>query len=227
MISFVTVSKDKSKFDGLRSNLEGIFQSHPGFEFIVCDGTEHDIFTGYNAGAAEAKNEVLAFLHDDVRLWCSASVFEKPMELLKKPFTGFIGAAGTRMLPKDGCWWKSPEKSTRGMVAHPDENEFGVHWNVWPHQAAQFGEVAICDGVFLLCHRRTFDRLGGFDAETYKGFHLYDIDITLRARLEGLVNYVAPIPLFHNSVGRTNDNWEENRKIFARKFEKYLPYNLD
>jgi GT2 family glycosyltransferase len=225
-ISFITVSREEEKVQGLRESITSVF-GHKGqqaWDLLVADGTAHDLFTGYNSCAKHAVGDVLVFTHDDVRFLCNERCFQKPLELLTKPFTGILGVAGTTVMPKNGKWWDSKEDECRGMVAHPDlATQFGMHFNTWPHMAAKFGRVVICDGVFLMCSRRVFDKLGGFDQEHYKGFHFYDVDFTIRAHIAGLQNWVAPIPLMHGSKGRPNENWEENRQHFMTRYEKNLP----
>lgn len=228
MISFVTISQSDEKVAALQANLELVFGRSVPWELLVADGNTEDIFTGYNQKAKLANGDYLCFLHDDVKILGNREVFDLPKELLDKPFTGFVGAAGTRLMPKEGCWWKSPESECRGAVYHPTKSSsiFGMHLNCWPHIAAQFGQTVILDGVLLMCSKKTFNRLEGFDADTFKGFHFYDVDITLRAHLLGLINYVAPIPVIHRSYGITNENWEENRKLYVKKHEKVLPVRV-
>lgn len=225
MFSFITISREQEKVDRLQKNLESVFGRATPWELLVADGSKLDLFTGYNEKAAAANGDFLVFLHDDVHLMCSKECFDKPIELMGKPFTGFCGAAGTLSMPAEGCWWKSPQTDCRGGVYHPakDLSPFGVHLNCWPHATAQFGQVLVCDGVLLMCSTQVFKKVKGFDNTTFKGFHFYDVDITLRTHLLGLVNYVAPIPLVHQSYGVTNENWEDNRKLFVKKHEKVLP----
>jgi hypothetical protein len=198
------------------------------WNLIVLDGTQHDLFCGYNLGAKQGMGEVLAFVHDDVTILANRLTVQRPMELLQETSTGFIGVAGSRVLREDACWWKGDLAidGPRGMAAHLEDNEFGLHCNIWPISkgAAHFGRVVVLDGVFLMCHRNTWERLGGFDATTYQGFHFYDIDITFRATLSGFINYAAPILLFHKGKALPGAEWDANRRIFIKKFGKFLPY---
>ncbi len=91
---------------------------------------------------------------------------------------------------------------------------------------ALFGQVVAIDGVLMICHRRTFQALNGFDNQTFTGFHFYDIDISFRAALSGRTNWVAPIPLMHDSKGVFGAAWETNRQKFVRKFAGNLPAAL-
>jgi GT2 family glycosyltransferase len=227
LFSFITITREQEKIEALEKNLSLVLGRTP-WELLVADGTKEDIFTGYNQQAALANGDYLVFTHDDVKFLCNGEVFEKPIELMEKPFTGFVGAAGTIMMPKEGCWWKAPQSDCRGSVYHPSKSSsvFGMHLNCWPHMNAQFGQVLVCDGVLLMCHKRVFDKLNGFDAETFKGFHFYDVDITLRAHMMGLMNYVAPVPLIHRSYGMINENWEQNKKLFIEKHNKALPTKI-
>jgi hypothetical protein len=105
--------------------------------------------------------------------------------------------------------------------------DFGLVVDGWPHQyAIQFGQVLVLDGVLLMCSRRTFGQVGGFDDKNYKGFHFYDIDITFGASLANLVNLAAPIPILHGSIGGTDANWETNRAIFLKKYGHLLPASI-
>jgi GT2 family glycosyltransferase len=227
VISFITLSRDPEKVNKLNNSLAHAL-SGTKFELIHMNGTELDLFEGYNEGAARAHYDLLGFLHDDVKLLANWECFAKPVDLMKKPMTGFVGVAGTRVMGTDGTWWKQPPSVLRGLVAHPaqDDNPFGLQFNTWPHTCALFGRVAVVDGVFFMCHKRVLDRIGGFDEKSYKGFHFYDLDTSLRASLAGLLNYVAPIPLLHQSRGVPNENWEQNRQIFVQKFERQLPYEV-
>ncbi|HLN28151.1 MAG TPA: glycosyltransferase [Gemmataceae bacterium] len=231
MLDFITLSRDPGKVqqltDGIEACMHGAGQE---WNLQVVDGHQHDLFSGYNAGAEQTDGEILIFIHDDVQLLGNRHALRLPLELLQDPSTGFVGVAGSRTVLTDGGLWCRRETiaETRGMAGHPSpENEFGLHWNVWPHiSCAVFGRVAVLDGVMLMCHRRTFDKLGGFAAGCYQGFHFYDIDITFRAALAQLANYAVPFPLFHASVGFPDEEWEANRLIFVSRFGSFLPFTV-
>jgi hypothetical protein len=228
MIDFVTLSRTPAKVEALRDSIGAWLQETSlTWNLTVIDGTQYDLFSGYNLGATRGNGQFLAFVHDDIEFLGNKLTIHRPMKLLQESSTGFIGVGGSRILLEHARWWESdPASDGRGMAGHPDENEFGLVWNVWPPSAGVFGRVAVLDGVLLMCHRNTWEKLDGFDATTYHGFHFYDIDITFRATLSGLVNYAAPIPIFHKGSGTINDNWEANREIFIGKFGKHLPYRL-
>lgn len=229
MIEFITLSRSKEVPKQLANSIAMMMlRMHP-WNLTVIDGEKHDLFNGYNAGAAETKGEYLAFVHDDVQFLGNPLTMARPLQCMENPQCGFIGVAGSRILVEDGCWWAQNTSievltNCRGMVAHPNDGDFGLRYNTWPPGSALFGQVLVMDGVLLMCHRRTFEALGGFDAKNYTGFHFYDVDITFRAAMElKLVNLVAPIPILHLSPGAMQEDWERNRQIFVRKFAGMLP----
>jgi hypothetical protein len=231
MLDFITLSRREGVPQQLAQSIALMMGNVYKWNLIVVDGNKYDLFSGFNHGASLAKGEHLAFVHDDVQFLCNATVMTRPLQALDNPKVGFVGVAGSRVLPADGCWWGQNTSieilnQCRGMVAHPAENEFNLHFNIWPPNMALFGQVLVLDGVFMMCHRRTFDKLGGFDEKHYKGFHFYDMDITFRAAQEKLVNLVAPIPLLHQTPGFAPDQWELGRQMFLQKFGDQLPARL-
>jgi GT2 family glycosyltransferase len=241
VFSFITLTRDAEKArqelgQGLSDAFGHDSPHHSGHNVhLICvDGTKYTIFDGYDEGVRQAKDyypegEFLVFLHDDVELRSSYRAFTDLIPLLKKPMTGIIGVAGTKLMPEGGCWWKSPQEKCRGLVYHPStEAPFYTHGNCWPHGAARFGRVAVVDGVMLIMSRRTFDRLEGFGKMGYpNGFHFYDMDISMRAHQLGLVQYVAPIPIMHRSPGKPDDGWEKNRQVFLDLYRKSLPLRVE
>jgi hypothetical protein len=231
-IEFITVSRTPVRVQSLRQSIALSMAGAFPHQLTVIDGNTHDLFTGYNTAAAQTTGEILIFIHDDVQLLANPLAFGRPLQLLQNPETGFIGAAGSRILDTTGKWWggnltrEETFTHCRGLIFHGAQNEFGIHGLVWPGGSAEFGQILVVDGVLLMCHRNTFNRVNGFDATTYQGFHFYDVDTTFRAHQLGLKNYAAPLPLLHASLGRYDEAWEKNRAIFAEKYKSALPFRL-
>jgi GT2 family glycosyltransferase len=232
-IDFITVSRNPERVASLQRSISLAVADLIPSQLTVIDGNQHDLFTGYNAGIAQTSAEVLVFVHDDVTLMCNALALGRPLQmLLQDKYCGFIGAVGARVVDSTGTWWgeDKPQQEairvSRGMVLQRGNNEFGIRAYVWPAGAADFGQVIVVDGLFLMCHRQTIQQLNGFDSATYKGFHYYDIDTTFRAHQLGLRNYVAPIPMLHESRGKYDEVWDASRKIFVEKHKAALPCSL-
>jgi GT2 family glycosyltransferase len=228
MITFITLSKDLEKYALMCDNLSGIIPRKCPCEYIRVDGTKYDIPSGYNYGIQQATARksnygTVMFIHDDARLWCSSEIFSNALKKASDPETGFVGVAGTTKLSETGCWWQDPS-TCLGSVFHPNPQR-GVHQNCWPGGAAFYGEALVLDGLLLLTNWDVLERLGGF-REDLKGFHFYDIDITLRAHLNGLKNYVVPLPIYHNSIGELSPAWEEARRSFVDTYKSVLPRSI-
>jgi GT2 family glycosyltransferase len=236
MIDFVTVSRDGGRVARLERSLHAALGGSEGvpWKLQVVDGERYDLFEGYNTGAARSCSDILVFLHDDVIVLGNRVALERPLAFLEDAATGFIGTMGATRLNVLGAWWGDLPKAQvlsycRGAVATPDSgapNAFGMISQVWPGEIAAYGQVLVVDGTFLMCRRQAFETLGGFDAHTFQGFHFYDVDITLRAHLAGMRNYVAPIPIFHESFGTYDQTWEDQRQKFVQKWAGQLPVAL-
>src|SRR5690349_16184689 len=105
MIEWITVSRDPQQVKLLENSLAWSLGDRIPWRLNVIDGNTHDLFTGYNAGAAQCSGEVLAFVHDDVQLAGSALTLMQPLEQLKQEHVGFVGVAGSTLLKEDGTWW--------------------------------------------------------------------------------------------------------------------------
>ena len=138
MIEFITVTHDTSLLGPLERSIHAAMATTAqtqhagplglGWRLTAVDGTLHDLFTGYNAGAAATTGDILVFLHHDVQLLANAVAFERPLNLLYDPATGFIGIVGATRLNAQGTWFGDlPREQVmqycRGCVAYPYENE--------------------------------------------------------------------------------------------------------
>jgi len=93
-----------------------------------------------------------------------------------------------------------------------------------PDLGTNIEKVVLVDGVFFSVKKsrlkETFD-------ESVEGFHFYDVDFCFRNTLAGgSIGVHTNIVVNHQSIGMTNDAWEENRKQFIEKFKDNLPLNI-
>ncbi len=123
-----------------------------------------------------------------------------------------------------GAWWDG------GMV-----NINIIPWNAinsqptlmaYPPTTANKNPVAVIDGVWFCIKRDVFDQIK-FDEATYKGFHYYDVDISLQIQQLGYHVYsVFDIIIEHFSKGDMNKNWCDNALIFKNKWQSVLPVSV-
>ncbi len=217
-ITFVVAVHDESNFDRCSS-----FLARLGFRDVVAVRSAASIFDAYDEGWKQAQSDVVAFMHQDVDL--RAIDVGLVLETVELESTGFLGAAGSRVLGLNGVWWSwrsrqgSPMLS--GRVGHRVEGREAYT------EYGPLGEVAVLDGVLLIAHKRVLEAIGGFHDPPLSGFDFYDVSATFRARLLGYSNHTIPVDLCHWGTGwPPRDGWEANRRAFVEKYRDHLPYGV-
>lgn len=208
-----------TRIDGGSKNLAGTVRRNK------LDGEVHEFAgytsmgAGYNAAIRQIEDaDVFVFTHDDVSLMVGPDRWNEALIMAQSKGIGFVGVAGTTNFGADGVWWaKNVDHAGRGCVFHQNEVN-GLY-------ASNFGccvaPVVVLDGVCLIASRKTLEEVGSFPEDT--GFHFYDIEITFRAHLKGLRNFVMPIPLVHYSVGDVDWAWKAARMKFMERYSSLLP----
>jgi len=190
-------------------------------------GTQHEIIgihdatglaEGYIRGAAKSKGEWIIFSHDDVQF--GAPDFLQRLHGHMEQ-CDVLGVAGTRRVT-DAKWIASGMPFAYGQVATPDPSDGMIGVIIWSVPGRHVAHMQALDGVFL-CVRRTVLETVQFDANTFKGFHLYDLDFTFRAHLAGYRLAVATdLCTVHDSPGKPDAAWEADAQKFRTKFAALL-----
>jgi len=175
----------------------------------------------YNEVLSESKTDIILFCHDDI-YFDTNSWYNKLMKHFEKSDFGIIGMAGTTSMPESGMWWQDRKKMV-GIVNHEQD---GKKWE--SKYSESFGnsilETVIIDGLFMAVDRTKLKK--NFNEE-FKGFHFYDIPFCFENYLEGVkIGVITNIRITHKSIGMTNEQWEENRKLFESKYKENLPVKL-
>lgn len=175
----------------------------------------------YNEIINESKTDIIVLCHDDI-YFDTTGWYHKIKTHFEKSDFGIIGVAGTTNMPASGRWWDT-KKSMIGIVNHESG---GKKWT--SKYSEDFGKSikssVIVDGLFIALDKtkikHTFD-------EEFEGFHFYDIAFCFRNYLENVkVGVITNIRITHKSIGQTNEQWEENRKFFVKKYGESLPVKL-
>lgn len=175
----------------------------------------------YNEILKESKTDIVILCHDDI-YFEATGWYNKILKHFEKNDFGIIGMAGSTSMPSSGQWWEDRKKMV-GIVNHESggkkwESKYSesFHNNVF--------ETVIVDGLFMAIHRK---RIKSNFIEDFKGFHFYDIPFCFENHLQGVkVGVITNIRVTHKSIGQTNEQWEENRKLFAEKYKDSLPVKL-
>lgn len=175
----------------------------------------------YNEILEESNTDIVILCHDDI-YFEATGWYNKILKHFEKSDFGIIGMAGSTSMPASGQWWEDRKKMV-GIVNHESggkkwESKYSesFHNNVF--------ETVIVDGLFMAIHKK---RIKSNFIEDFKGFHFYDIPFCFENHLQGVkVGVITNIRVTHKSIGQTNEQWEENRKLFAEKYKDSLPIKL-
>jgi ADP-heptose:LPS heptosyltransferase/GT2 family glycosyltransferase len=148
-----------------------------------------------NLAAAEAKGQYLLFLNDDIEFsdpdWLGALVEEA-----QRPEVGVVGPRllyPDRRVQHGGMFLAGLGQARHAFryAAEDDPGYFGL--------ALTRRNVIAVTGACLMTRRDTFDALGGFDES--QSIVNNDVDYSLRAWQQGLVNVYAPqVSLVHHEA---------------------------
>lgn len=173
----------------------------------------------YNKGLNESLNDIIVFCHNDIKIEKNWGL--KLLNHFNKSTHDIIGVAGSVSMSRTGRWWDNPA-DMRGIVKHTHE---GKTWEnrYSESQGYNIKDVVILDGLFFAINKNNIKH--NFD-EDFKGFHFYDLGFCYPNYLAGVkLGVVTDIRVTHMSIGQTNQEWEENRKLFVEKYSEELIKN--
>jgi glycosyltransferase involved in cell wall biosynthesis len=175
----------------------------------------------YNEILEESKTDIVVLCHDDI-YFDTTSWYYKLKTHFDNTNYGILGVAGTTEMPSSGQWWETRRKMI-GIVNHESG---GKKWTSKYSEdlGKSIGETVIVDGVFIALSKSRIKH--NFDEE-FKGFHFYDIGFCFKNQIEGVkVGVISNIRITHKSIGQTNEQWEENKNLFAQKYGEHLPVKI-
>lgn len=161
----------------------------------------------YNTMAKQARFEIICFLHEDIifetKDWGRKllSSFADDNEL------GVIGVAGSKCKARSFSGWFTgiPGSDYANIIHQDDKEERRIYLN--PENLPKSGKVVCIDGVFIATRKNVWDRVL-FDEKNVTGFHLYDLDFSLRASQITSVAVTFEILVRHITKGGDfGNNW--------------------
>ncbi len=214
--SIIVCSHRPERTAHIRAHFQQMFLNED-FEFIhIADAKS--LCEGYNRGLAQSTGELLIFSHDDIELIAPDSV-----NVIRGHLQNFdlIGVGGTTHLI-DGNWITAGDPHVYSVTAAPETDDgryrvmaYGIGPLVVPKIKALDGCLFACKRVVALTIR--------FDAETFDGFHLYDVDFSYRAFRAGYQLAVCrDLPLIHYSKGNYDAEYDRYKARFSEKFRGLL-----
>lgn len=173
--------------------------------------------------------DIIVFCHNDIKILTKE--WGKKLLGLFKTFSDYdvIGVAGSDQILKHGVWYLNE----KGGLYPRDSHMFGKVWHVngirneesvYSTKITGVQPVVVVDGLFFAVNGETI--LKRFN-ENFKGFHYYDVSFCFENYLEGCnVGVIDKISVLHNSIGRTNEEWDLNRQQFASLYNDELPIQV-
>lgn len=211
MISFVICSITPEKYSAVCENIGALMGSEP-HEFIGIHDAR-SLSEGYNRGFERSAGEIVVFCHDDIEIL--ASDFK---DRLKKHLEQFdlVGVAGSDRFVGP-TWSEAGPPNVYGQVAHVPKAGKGYELARWGVQARCIPDIVLLDGVFMAARRAVCEEVR-FDEKVFDGFHLYDLDFSLRASLAGYRLAVCnDLKLLHYSKGDFEGEFNKYAAMFMIK----------
>ena len=208
------------------SHKEHIIKSsglHKHIEVIEIINNGESLTKCYNRGIKEAKYDTIVICHDDIMIE-TKQWGKKLLKIYdKNPQYSIIGVAGTKELSKSGRWWDNRQKMY-GKVKHTHNNKSWL--SAYSDDLGDnVEEVVLVDGLWFSFKK---DKIKTTFNEDVKGFHFYDVTFCVENKIKGCkVGVITKVRINHMSIGQTNVEWEENRKLFVKNNEQNLPIHVD
>lgn len=219
-LSFIICSISKEKLDHVVARIAEFCDI--AYEIVPITDAR-SLCEGYTRGMAQASGDTFVFCHDDIDFLPGANFVTKLLAHLDH--FDVVGVAGSNRLGGP-MWMASGPGTWAGMVIHSSK---GGSYNITAYDlaTAPIQPVQALDGVFFATRRKVAEQIG-FDAETFDGFHGYDVDFTYRCHQAGLrLGAAKNLMLIHQSGGNFGDTWRQYGRRFVQKFPEFANSNWD
>lgn len=229
MISVVIASVNEDQLSAVKENIGKTI----GVEFEVLSfansGGEKGLCEIYNRGAEQAKYNLLCYMHEDIEIK-TIGWGKKVVDLFaQQPKTGVVGVAG--------CAYKSFAPSGWGAESFEVNLVFQNYMQHFKHSdkpsihaysnpdGKSSEKVVSVDGMWFCTTKEIVDQVG-FDEETFKGFHCYDLDFCLNVGQFYDVVVTFEVLMEHFSEGGYNRDWFFETLKLQKKWEHTLPRSV-
>jgi len=218
MFSLIICSRNRDISEELKKNISLTIGGYE-YEIIVVDNSEnkYNIFQAYNIGVERAKYEYLCFMHEDI-IYLTANWGDVVTKEFENSRVGMLGVMGSYYVGKYQTYWFD---SGFNAGQYYDNARSRKEWpkKVWG------SDVVAVDGLWM-CIRRDLFTYGKikWDEKTYKGFHFYDMDMSMQVLYSGFrVKIVEDFFVQHLTEGKFGKSFWMNCMRFHLKWNDFLP----
>lgn len=210
--SIVVCSVDEDRFAAFSSTIAARFAGVEHEVVRISDAAS--LCEGFARGLARSRGDAVVFCHDDIDILAPDAVPRLAAHLTR---FDMVGAAGATRVSGPAVFWAG-HPHLHGWVSYRKPGDADYEATAMSLEGPLVGGIEALDGVFIAC-RREAAVATGFDAETFDGFHLYDLDFSHRAHRSGLRLAVAcDLGLVHASKGSFGSEWSRYADRFRAKF---------
>jgi len=223
MISIIVCSVNICLYNKFEENVK----SSIGFEYEILridNSIENKgICEVYNNGLAKAEGSVICFCHEDIIFNTQDWGSELNALLLNKDI-GLVGVAGAVYKSKyPSPWMAIPQEYYRVNMTQVTKD--GPKFTVKILDEGSFSEVAILDGCLIAGRKEVFDAYK-WNQKDLPGFHLYDLDLSIRVKEAYKLVVANNIQITHLSEGDFGLDWLNASENFHHANKKLLPVSV-
>lgn len=189
-ISIIVIVNNEEIYHGFLENLNQ--QDFKDYELIAINNYNHEFNSAtkaFNKYIKEAKNELLMFVHPDIRFLKTDSLSQIVQSVNELKEFGIVGVAGA----KKG---ENGERVIITNIVHGSKKEIAGYPLIKPE------EVQTLDECLFLIRK---DYLKKVKFKERDSWHLYAVEYCLNALSNGDKVYVIPANVWHMSNGKSLD----------------------
>lgn len=228
MISVIVCSRSERDFEALKNQLRENAGAETEYIRIPNENGHRSIFQAYNEGIRQAKGEWLCFAHEDIRIHTKNWAGRCERHFAEDPALGLLGVVGGCFFPSDGDWRAFPGCRRGHLLQRVNTLEATPRAVTAPIGGRNFPgrvEVAAIDGLWMVLRADLGLR---FDEDSYRGFDLYDSDLSLQVRQAGAkVCVCGDLLIEHFSYGNFSPSYFSALEVCLKKWQGLLPLNFD
>jgi len=229
MISIIISSSNPKYLSAVKKNIDetvGI-----PYEILAVPNGEgkKGICEVYNTAGANAKYDVLCFMHEDVILH-TQGWGRKVLEIFNDPEVGLLGIAGSTYKSLTPAEWACPginEVRHRIHIIQSfkfSDRETKLFSTFSGSQTKE--RVAAIDGVWMCTKKEVFEQFQ-FDETLLQGFHGYDIEFSLQVGIRFKIYVTYDVLLEHFSEGNYSGEWLSATLLLHKKHKCQLPFVVE
>jgi hypothetical protein len=219
MISIIISSYKPAYFEAISRNIDETIGAP--YEIIQVENPgRYGMCEAYNIGASKSQYDILCFMHEDIKMltqnW-GINILKHFQHNAKLGLVGVAGGIYKTALPTGWFHYRNDYIKVN-MVQHEKDGSKTVRST---YSSKLLDKVKTLDGMFLVTRKAIWSDFK-FNDEL-KGFHLYDIDFSLRVSQKYDVAVCYDVNLEHFSKGTYTNDW----LTYTISYHETHPYLFD